>query len=98
MTSRTSRISGSGTVVGWRWRTESKIRACMEPCYQEYCYSQAMIPTPFDLTALTGFLDGEHAGTREKVRGLLSSPEFAEKLPLLSETGREAHRAQVLAW
>jgi acyl-CoA oxidase len=57
-----------------------------------------MTPSPFDPTALAGFLDGEHADTRKRVRQLLSEPELA----LLAERGlemsREAYRAQVLAW
>ncbi|HVS00134.1 MAG TPA: acyl-CoA dehydrogenase [Thermoanaerobaculia bacterium] len=49
---------------------------------------------PFDVAGLTGFLDGEQRGVRERVRRLLSAPEFAYR----SELGREAYRAQVLAW
>lgn len=49
---------------------------------------------PFDVAALARFLDGEQAATRERVRTLLASPEFA----YLSEPDRETYRAQVLAW
>ena len=51
-------------------------------------------PAPFDVAALASLLDGEQRGTRERLRRLLVSPEFAR----LSEPDREAHRAQVLAW
>jgi acyl-CoA oxidase len=47
-----------------------------------------------DIAALTTFLDGEHRPLRERVRRLLTAPEFAD----LEEPDREAHRAQVLAW
>ena len=49
---------------------------------------------PFDAALLAGFLDGEQRSTRERVRQLLAGPEFAYR----SEIGREAYRAQVLAW
>lgn len=48
----------------------------------------------FDAAGLAAFLDGEQRDTRERVRRLLSAPEFAYR----SELGREAYRAQVLAW
>lgn len=49
---------------------------------------------PFDVAGLASFLDGGERGTRERVRRLLATPEFAYR----SELGREAYRAQVLAW
>ena len=49
---------------------------------------------PFDVTGLAGFLDGEQRATRERVRQLLASPDFAYR----SELDREAYRGQVLAW
>ena len=48
----------------------------------------------FHVAELAGFLDGEQRETRERVRRLLTTPEFAYR----SELGREAYRAQVLAW
>ncbi len=55
----------------------------------------AAAPTaPFDVAALTRLLDGPQGATRERVRRLLSTPDFAYR----SELGREAYRAQVLAW
>lgn len=55
---------------------------------------EAPAAAPFDVTALARFLDGEQGPIRERVRRLLASPEFAYR----SELGREAYRAQVLAW
>jgi len=49
---------------------------------------------PLDAAGLASFLDGAQRGTRERVRRLLSTPELAYR----SELGREAYRAQVLAW
>ena len=49
---------------------------------------------PFDVAGLAGFLDGERRDTRERVRRLLATADFAYR----SELGREAYRAQVLAW
>lgn len=49
---------------------------------------------PFDVAGLASFLDGEQRDTRERVRRLLAAPEFAYP----SEPGREAYRAQALAW
>jgi acyl-CoA oxidase len=49
---------------------------------------------PLDVAGLASFLDGEQRGTRERIRRLLATPEFAYR----SELGREAYRAQVLAW
>jgi acyl-CoA oxidase len=49
---------------------------------------------PFDIAALTEFLDGEQRGTRERLRRLLATPEFAYR----PELDREAYRAQVLSW
>jgi acyl-CoA oxidase len=51
-------------------------------------------PAPFDVAALAAFLDGEQRATRERLRRLLASPEFA----YLSEPDRETYRAQVLSW
>ena len=55
---------------------------------------EAPVAAPFDAARLAGFLDGEQRGTRERVRRLLAGPDFAYR----SEIGREAYRAQVLAW
>jgi acyl-CoA oxidase len=55
---------------------------------------EATLPAPVDVAALASLLDGEQAPTRERVRKLLASPEFAYR----SEPDREAYRAQVLAW
>lgn len=49
---------------------------------------------PFDVAALTEFLDGEQGATRERLRRLLASPDFAYR----SELDRETYRAQVLSW
>jgi acyl-CoA oxidase len=57
-----------------------------------------MTPSPFDLAALTGFLDGEQADVRQRLRTLLSSPEFAVPSERGLETNREPYRAQILAW
>jgi acyl-CoA oxidase len=54
----------------------------------------AAATAPFDIAGLAEFLDGEQRGTRERVRRLLSTPEFAYR----SELDRETCRAQVLAW
>lgn len=55
---------------------------------------EALAAAPFDVAALTGFLDGEQVGTRERLRRLLATPAFAYR----PELDREAYRAQVLAW
>lgn len=55
---------------------------------------EAPAAAPFDVAALASFLDGEQRPTRERLRRLLSSPEFAYR----SEPDRETYRAQVLAW
>ncbi|HYH44393.1 MAG TPA: acyl-CoA dehydrogenase family protein, partial [Thermoanaerobaculia bacterium] len=52
------------------------------------------LPAPFDVAGLAVFLDGAQRATRERVRRLLSTPEFAYR----SGLDREAYRAQVLAW
>lgn len=49
---------------------------------------------PFDVAALTVLLDGEQRGTREWLRRLLATPEFAYR----SELTRDDYRAQVLVW
>jgi len=54
----------------------------------------ASAAAPFDVAGLAGFLDGAERDTRERVRRLLATPEFGYR----SELGREAYRAQVLAW
>src|SRR5262249_21281994 len=57
-------------------------------------YHAAMTPDSFDVTALASFLDGEQRAVRERVRRLLSSPDFA----YCSALDRETYRSQVLAW
>lgn len=52
------------------------------------------VAAPFDVAGLAGFLDGPQRETRERLRRLLATPEFAYR----SEPGREGYRAQVLAW
>jgi len=54
----------------------------------------ARVAALFDVAALARLLDGEQGGTRERLRRLLSSADFA----YCSEPDREAYRAQVLAW
>ena len=49
---------------------------------------------PFDIDRLTALLDGDHASTRDRMRGVLARPEFAYRYGLDATTYRE----QVLAW
>lgn len=51
-------------------------------------------PPSFELPALTAFLDGRHAATREKVRAYLADPAHRAAYGL----GKEAHREQVYTW
>ncbi|NHZ73473.1 MAG: acyl-CoA oxidase [Nitrospirae bacterium] len=52
-------------------------------------------PSPaFDVAAMTRFLDGDQAAIRDKVRGILSRPEFSYRYDL----SREGYREQVLDW
>jgi acyl-CoA oxidase len=61
---------------------------------QQAGLGEAPEAAPFDVPALTSFLDGEQRGTRERLRRLLATPEFA----YLSAPDRETYRARVLAW
>lgn len=51
-------------------------------------------PAAFEIAAMTRLLDGEQRPVREKVRGILSRPEFAYRYDL----DRESYREQVLDW
>lgn len=63
-------------------------------------FARRAVPAPpppkpgFEVEAMTGFLDGEQRELRQRVRRLLSQPEFS----YVDGSDRGAYREQVLAW